>query len=102
VLRRRFAPLEQLIAAMEPVDFAARPAVVPSPPGEIHEVARLRVAYDRTLARLDAERARTASAVLQAQKPVGARLARDLPDEADQARTGVRLRLQATAEHAPP
>jgi hypothetical protein len=35
VLRRRFAPLEQLIAAMESVDFSARPAAVPSPPGEV-------------------------------------------------------------------
>ena len=54
------------------------------------------------LARLEDERARTASAVLQAQESERARVARDLHDEANQALTGVLLRLQATAEAAPP
>jgi two-component system sensor histidine kinase UhpB len=102
VLRRRFAPLEQLIAAMESVDFSARRGAVPAPAGEVQEVARLRQAYDRMLERLEIERTRTASAVLQAQESERARVARDLHDEANQALTGVLLRLQATAEHAPP
>lgn len=102
VLRRRFAPLEQLIAAMESVDFSARRTAMAASSGEVQEVARLRQAYDRMLERLEAERARTASAVLQAQESERARVARDLHDEANQALTGVLLRLQATAEHAPP
>src|SRR6185295_4338068 len=102
LLRRRFAPLEQLIAAMETVDFAARRSAVSAPRTEVVEVARLRQAYDRMLARLEAERARTAGAVLQAQESERARVARDLHDEANQALTGVLLRLQASAEHAPP
>jgi two-component system sensor histidine kinase UhpB len=102
VLRRRFAPLEQLIAAMESVDFSARRTTMPSAAGEVQEVARLRQAYDRMLERLEVERARTASAVLQARESERARVARDLHDEANQALTGVLLRLQATAEHAPP
>jgi two-component system sensor histidine kinase UhpB len=102
VLRRRFAPLEELIAAMERVDFSARRTAVPAARGEVQEVARLRDAYERMLERLESERARTASAVLQAQESERARLARDLHDEANQALTGVLLRLQATAEHAPP
>jgi two-component system sensor histidine kinase UhpB len=102
VLRRRFAPLEQLIAAMESVDFSARRPSAPAPRGEVQEVARLRQAYDRMLERLEGERARAASAVLQAQESERARVARDLHDEANQALTGVLLRLQATAEHAPP
>ncbi len=102
VLRRRFAPLEQLIAAMESVDFSARRTTMPGPAGEVQEVARLRQAYDRMLERLEIERTRTASAVLQAQESERARVARDLHDEANQALTGVLLRLQATAEHAPP
>jgi two-component system sensor histidine kinase UhpB len=53
------------------------------------------------LERLEAERARTATAVLQAQEGERARLARDLHDEANQALTGVLLRLEATAQHAP-
>jgi two-component system, NarL family, sensor histidine kinase UhpB len=102
VLRRRFAPLEQLIAAMESVDFSARRTAMPALTGEVQEVARLRQAYDRMLERLEVERTRTASAVLQAQESERARVARDLHDEANQALTGVLLRLQATAEHAPP
>jgi two-component system, NarL family, sensor histidine kinase UhpB len=101
VLRRRFAPLEQLIAAMESVDFSARRAPAPPARGEVHEVARLRQAFDRMLERLETERARTAGAVLQAQESERARVARDLHDEANQALTGVLLRLQATAERAP-
>ena len=54
------------------------------------------------LARFEDERARTASAVLQAQESERARVARDLHDEANQALTGVLLPLQATAEAAPP
>jgi two-component system sensor histidine kinase UhpB len=102
VLRRRFAPLEQLIAAMESVDFSARRTAMPLAGGEVQEVARLRQAYDRMLERLEGERARTASAVLHAQERERARVARDLHDEANQALTGVLLRLQASAEHAPP
>ena len=101
VLRRRFQPLEQLIAAMESVDFSARGVQVSSPAGEVQEVARLRQAYDRMLERLELERARTAGAVLQAQESERARIARDLHDEANQALTGVLLRLQASAERAP-
>jgi two-component system sensor histidine kinase UhpB len=101
VLRRRFAPLEQLIAAMETVDFSGRRAPAPPMRGEVEEVARLRQAFDRMLERVHTERARTAGAVLQAQESERARVARDLHDEANQALTGVLLRLQATAEHAP-
>jgi two-component system sensor histidine kinase UhpB len=102
VLRRRFAPLEQLIVAMESVDFSGRRPTAPAPAGEVLEVARLRQAYDRMLERLQGERARTANAVLTATERERARVARDLHDEANQALTGVLLRLQASAEHAPP
>jgi two-component system sensor histidine kinase UhpB len=101
LLRRRFAPLEQLIDAMEHVDFARRSTHPNVPTANVEEVARLHQAFDRMLARLEAERARTASAVLQAQESERARLARDLHDEANQALTGVLLRLEATAQHAP-
>ena len=102
VLRRRFAPLEDLIAAMESVDFTARRSEPAPVPGEVQEVARLRQAFDRMLARVEDERARTAGAVLHAQEGERARVARDLHDEANQALTGVLLRLSATAQNAPP
>lgn len=102
VVRRRFEPLERLIAAMEQVDATdprARPTL---PAGDSVEVARLNLAFDRMLDRLEHERARTAGAVLRAQEDERARIARDLHDEANQALTGVVLRLQATAQDAPP
>ena len=101
LLRRRFAPLEELIAAMERVDFGGRDSRTDIPTANVEEVVRLHQAFERMLGRLEAERARTATAVLQAQEGERARLARDLHDEANQALTGVLLRLEATAQHAP-
>jgi len=102
VVRRRFQPLGRVIDAMEAVDFlpgSARPAM---PEPDSAEVARLHSAFARMLRRLEAERSRTASAVLQAQEAERARLARDLHDETNQALTGVLLRLEATMQDAPP
>src|SRR6185312_4298183 len=87
LLRRRFAPLEQLIDAMERVDFGGRDPRAAIPTANVEEVARLHRAFDRMLERLEGERERTA---------------RDLHDEANQALTGVLLRLEATAQDAPP
>ncbi len=102
VVRRRFEPLERLIDTMERVD-ATDPRARPSlPAGDSVEVARLNLAFDRMLDRLEDERARTAGAVLRAQEDERARIARDLHDEANQAFTGVVLRLQAIAQDAPP
>jgi two-component system sensor histidine kinase UhpB len=102
LLRRRFAPLEELIRAMERVDFGGRDPRSAIPTANVEEVARLHTAFDRMLERLEAERDRTATAVLKAQEGERARLARDLHDEANQALTGVLLRLEATAQDAPP
>jgi len=102
LLRRRFAPLEELIGAMERVDFGGRDPRSAIPTANVEEVARLHTAFDRMLERLEAERDRTATAVLKAQEGERARLARDLHDEANQALTGVLLRLEATAQEAPP
>jgi two-component system, NarL family, sensor histidine kinase UhpB len=101
LLRRRFAPLDELITAMEGLDFGGRDTRERIPTANVEEVIRLHQAFDRMLERLEAERARTATAVLQAQEGERARLARDLHDEANQALTGVLLRLEATAHHAP-
>jgi two-component system sensor histidine kinase UhpB len=102
LLRRRFAPLDELINAMEELDFGGRDTRERIPTANVEEVVRLHQAFDRMLERLEAERSRTATAVLQAQEGERARLARDLHDEANQALTGVLLRLEATAQHAPP
>jgi two-component system sensor histidine kinase UhpB len=102
LMRRRFAPLEQLIDAMEHTDLGERATRDALPAAEVEEVARLQAAFEAMLGRLEAERDRTASAVLQAQETERARVARDLHDEANQSLTGVLLRLAATSQHAPP
>jgi two-component system sensor histidine kinase UhpB len=102
LLRRRFQPLERVIAAMERVDFGPAGDRPQMPDADSAEVLRLNTAFERMLDRLEVERARTATLVLRAQEEERARLARDLHDEANQALTGVLLRLQATGQDAPP
>jgi two-component system sensor histidine kinase UhpB len=102
LLRRRFEPLERVIAAMEEVDFRPGEERPHMPEAGSEEVLRLNTAFERMLDRLEVERSRTARLVLRAQEEERARLARDLHDEANQALTGVLLRLQATAQDAPP
>jgi two-component system, NarL family, sensor histidine kinase UhpB len=101
VLRRRFSPLERVIEAMEGVEFGGGTAVAELPAPDTQEVARLNSAFSSMVRRLEQERERTAGAVLHAQESERARMARDLHDEANQALTGVLLRLEATAQHAP-
>jgi two-component system, NarL family, sensor histidine kinase UhpB len=86
VLRRRFAPLGAIIDTMERVDLA-QPGVRVATEADSADVERLHGAFNRMVARLEDERAR---------------LGRDLHDEVNQALTGVLLRLQATAQSAPP
>jgi two-component system sensor histidine kinase UhpB len=102
LLRRRFEPLERVIAAMEEVDFGPGGDRPHMPEADSEEVLRLNTAFERMLDRLEVERSRTATLVLRAQEEERARLARDLHDEANQALTGVLLRLQAIAQDAPP
>lgn len=103
-MRRRLAPLEQLIEEMEKVDLS-RPGGLPASingVGETEEVERIELAFLRMLRRLEAERRRAGSAALRAQEEERARVARDLHDEVNQALTGVLLRLEAAREAAPP
>jgi two-component system sensor histidine kinase UhpB len=102
VLRRRFAPLERLIDVMERIDLTEPGVRAEVLEADSSDVIRLHQAFNRMLVRLEDERVRTASAVLQGQESERARLARDLHDECNQALTGVLLRLEATAQEAPP
>src|SRR5579875_1427288 len=101
LLRRRFAPLERLISTMERVDLAApQPARLPTAGNA--EVHRLDAAFQRMIARLEAERLAAGRAAIQAQERERRRIAQDLHDEVNQALTAVSLRLQASIEQAPP
>jgi two-component system sensor histidine kinase UhpB len=101
LLRRSFAPLESIIQTMEHVDLA-QPGLRVTEEAETTDVARLHGAFNRMVDRLEQERGEAADAVLRAQEAERSRLARDLHDEVNQALTGVLLRLQATADAAPP
>jgi two-component system sensor histidine kinase UhpB len=101
LLRRRFYPLERLIAAMEEIDLSA-PHQVPAVPGaDSAEVERLQAAFRRMIARLEVERRDAGRAAIRAQERERRRIAQDLHDEVNQALTAVSLRLQASIEHAP-
>jgi hypothetical protein len=101
LLRRRFAPLESSSGPWS-ASTSAGATRAGDPDGQRRGGRAPAPRLDRMLERLEAERARTATAVLQAQEGERARLARDLHDEANQALTGVLLRLEATAQDAPP
>jgi two-component system sensor histidine kinase UhpB len=101
VLRRRFAPLQQLLETMERVDVAQPGLTIAVSRNDSREVTRLHQAFNRMLARLGAERAAASAAVVHAQEAERARIARDLHDEVNQALTGVLLRLQAIEPDGP-
>jgi two-component system sensor histidine kinase UhpB len=104
-LRRRFAPLEDLIEEMEKVDLSRPGSLLPASIdgiGETEEVERLELAFLRMMRRLEAERRRAGSVTLAAQEEERARVARDLHDEVNQSLTGLLLRLEAAREAAPP
>jgi two-component system, NarL family, sensor histidine kinase UhpB len=103
LLRRRFKPLDELIGSMEAVDLSS--PRVPRPPGQrtdSSEVRRLQNAFDRMIARLEAQRREAGRAAIQAQEQERRRIGQDLHDEVNQALTAVSLRLQASIERAPP
>ena len=103
--RRRLAPLEDLVEAMEKVDLSSARPLLPASidgVGETEEVARIELAFLRMMRRLEAERRRAGSAALHAQEEERARVARDLHDEVNQSLTGLLLRLEAAREAAPP
>jgi two-component system sensor histidine kinase UhpB len=103
MLRRRFLPLERLIATIEAIDPAAPGELtLPSDPQEAEEVGRLAASFRRMLVRIEDERRRSGRLVLRAQEEERRRLARDLHDEVNQALTAILLRLQALSQAAPP
>jgi two-component system sensor histidine kinase UhpB len=102
VLRRRFYPLETLIARLEEIDPAQPTTQFVGPRTTVEEVERLAVTFRRLLRRIEEERRRSGRLVLRAQEEERRRLARDLHDEVNQALTAILLRLQALSESAPP
>jgi two-component system sensor histidine kinase UhpB len=101
VLRRRFSPLETLIARLEEIDPAQPTAEFVVPRTSVEEVERLSITFRRLLRRIEDERRRSGRLVLRAQEEERRRLARDLHDEVNQALTAILLRLEALSQGAP-
>ncbi len=105
LLRRRFEPLERLLAMMERVDLSRpgrRLEIDTEMPGVSTDIQRLARTFNRMLERLEGERRRSGEMVLQAQEEERKRIARDLHDEVNQALTALLLRIEAAAQEAPP
>lgn len=105
LLRRRFEPLERLLAMMERVDLSRpgrRLELDTEMPGVSTDIQRLAASFNRMLERLERERRRSGEMVLQAQEEERKRIARDLHDEVNQALTALLLRIEAVAQDAPP
>src|SRR4051794_1923705 len=102
LLRRRFSPLETLIARLEEIDPAQPTTQFVVPRTTVEEVERLAITFRRLLRRIEEERRRSGRLVLRAQEEERRRLARDLHDEVNQALTAILLRLQALSAAAPP
>jgi two-component system sensor histidine kinase UhpB len=104
MLRRRFMPLERLIATIEAIDPSAGGDLTlpPDPQEASEEVGRLAASFRRMLVRIEDERRRSGRLVLRAQEEERRRLARDLHDEVNQALTAILLRLEALSQAAPP
>jgi two-component system sensor histidine kinase UhpB len=101
LLRMRLAPIERLVEAMTHVDLAHPGMRATSPRRSSREVQELTDAFNRMLARLEAERRESGRAVLRAQEQERSRIAQDLHDEVNQALTAILLRLSATIGDAP-
>src|SRR5436190_6509346 len=102
LLRRRFSPLESLIARLEEIDPAQPTTQFVVPRTTVEEVERLAITFRRLLRRIEEERRRSGRLVLRAQEEERRRLARDLHDEVNQALTAILLRLEALSHSAPP
>jgi two-component system sensor histidine kinase UhpB len=105
LLRRRFEPLERLLAMMERVDLSRpgrRLELDTEMPGVSTDIQRLAATFNRMLERLERERRRSGELVLSAQEEERRRIARDLHDEVNQSLTALLLRLEAVAQDAPP
>ncbi|HZO59820.1 MAG TPA: sensor histidine kinase [Solirubrobacterales bacterium] len=104
LLRRRFEPLERLLAMMERVDLSRpgrRLELDPELAGDTMDVQRMAATFNRMLERLENERRRSGELVLRAQEEERRRIARDLHDEVNQSLTALLLRIEAVTQDAP-
>lgn len=101
LMRRAFAPLERLSAAMETADPQQGGTRIPVF-GYDAEVVHLTEAFNAMLDRLERERRESARLILSAQEEERARIARELHDEVGQALTAGLLHLERASREDEP
>ncbi len=100
LLRRAFAPLERLAAAMGTVDLLGSRRREISVADGSAEVVQLATAFEAMLDRLEGERRRSTRFILAAQEDERARIARELHDEVGQGLTAALLYLERAGREA--
>lgn len=101
LMRRAFAPLERLSAAMDTADLQQPRRPIPVY-GADAEVVQLTEAFNAMLRRLEQERRTSARLILSAQEDERVRIARELHDEVGQGLTAALLHLQRASHGEPP
>jgi two-component system sensor histidine kinase UhpB len=100
LMRRAFAPLERLSAAMETADLQQPRRRIPVYGGDA-EVVQLTEAFNAMLRRLEQERRNSARLILSAQEDERVRIARELHDEVGQGLTAALLHLERGSQEEP-
>ena len=101
LMRRAFAPLDRLRAAMAAIDPLAPGQRIPTE-GPESEVTLLTRAFNEMLDRLEGERRDSARRAQSAQEDERRRLAGELHDDIGQTLTALTLELRRIADAAPP
>jgi two-component system sensor histidine kinase UhpB len=100
LLKTAFSPLQRVTQAARQID-PSRPGQRVPVEGGRSEAGQLATAINEMLARLEAERARSARRSLQAQERERLRIAQELHDQVGQELTGVLLQLNRLLKRSP-
>ena len=100
LMRRAFAPLERLAAAMTTIDLRRPGQQVPIY-GRDAEIVKLTDAFNAMLRRLEHERRSSSRAILSVEESERRRLARELHDEVGQRLTAALLHLSRASRASP-
>jgi len=102
LMRRTLAPLRELAERIGGLDPARTGQRLRTAPGATREVAALAAAFNGLLARIDAERQRSARRALAAQEDERLRIAREIHDQVGQVLTAAAIQAERAVELSGP